>query len=162
MASSNQSNPMVIVRVPATSANVGVGFDCLGLALTLTATFLMTPADKLTIDGCEDRFKDENNLVWQSYLKACEKLGLEARPLHITILSPSRCQAAWARVLPASSRVWPPHRRSLPRLFSRDLPGACDSHRGPPRQRGAGHHGRPGELVHRGREDHVDGHEHCR
>ncbi len=88
MASSNQNNPMVIVRVPATSANVGVGFDCLGLALTLTATFLMTPADKLTIDGCEDRFKDENNLVWQSYLKACEKLGLEARPLHITILSP--------------------------------------------------------------------------
>ena len=30
---------MVIVRVPATSANVGVGFDCLGLALTLYAHF---------------------------------------------------------------------------------------------------------------------------
>ena len=62
---------MVIVRVPATSANVGVGFDCLGLALDLTATFLMTPAEKLEVVGCEERFRGEDNLVWQSYLDAC-------------------------------------------------------------------------------------------
>ena len=79
---------MVIVRVPATSANVGVGFDCLGLALDLTATFLMTPAEKLEVVGCEERFRGEDNLVWQSYLDACRELGIEARPLHITILSP--------------------------------------------------------------------------
>ena len=79
---------MVIVRVPATSANVGVGFDCLGLALDLTATFLMTPAEKLEVVGCEERFRGEDNLVWQSYLDACRELGLDARPLHITILSP--------------------------------------------------------------------------
>ena len=79
---------MVIVRVPATSANVGVGFDCLGLALDLTATFLMTPAEQLEVVGCEQRFRGEDNLVWQSYLDACRELGTEARPLHITILSP--------------------------------------------------------------------------
>ncbi len=79
---------MVIVRVPATSANVGVGFDCLGLALDLTATFLMTPSERLEVVGCEERFRGEDNLVWQSYLDACRELGLEARPLHITILSP--------------------------------------------------------------------------
>ena len=79
---------MVIVRVPATSANVGVGFDCLGLALDLTATFLMTPAEQLEVVGCEERFRGEDNLVWQSYLDACRELGTEARPLHITILSP--------------------------------------------------------------------------
>ena len=79
---------MVIVRVPATSANVGVGFDCLGLALDLTATFLMTPSDALEVDGCEERFRGEDNLVWRSYLDACEELGLEAQPLRITILSP--------------------------------------------------------------------------
>ncbi|OUO31946.1 homoserine kinase [Olsenella sp. An293] len=79
---------MVIVRVPATSANVGVGFDCLGIALDLTATFLMTPSDRLEIEGCEQRFRGEDNLVWQSYLDACERLGTQARPLHITILSP--------------------------------------------------------------------------
>ena len=80
--------PMVIVRVPATSANVGVGFDCLGLALDLTATFLMTPAESLVIEGCEQRFRGEDNLVWQSYLDACERLGEKPVPLHMTILSP--------------------------------------------------------------------------
>ena len=79
---------MAIVRVPATSANVGVGFDCLGVALDLTATFLMTPAEKLEIDGCEERFRGEDNLVWQSYLTACRELGYEATPLRISILSP--------------------------------------------------------------------------
>ena len=32
----------VTVRVPATSANVGSGFDCLGLALSLTADVTLT------------------------------------------------------------------------------------------------------------------------
>lgn len=80
--------PVAIVRVPATSANVGVGFDCLGIALDLTATFLIAPADELEIDGCEARFRNTDNLVWQSYLDACDMLGLSPMPLHITILSP--------------------------------------------------------------------------
>lgn len=83
-----RERPVAIVRVPATSANVGVGFDCLGIALDLTATFLMAPAEKLEIVGCEERFRGEDNLVWQSYLDACERLGTEPTPLHITILSP--------------------------------------------------------------------------
>ncbi len=83
-----RERPMVIVRVPATSANVGVGFDCLGIALDLTATFLMTPSEHLEIEGCEQRFRGEDNLVWQSYLDACGRLGTQAVPLHVTILSP--------------------------------------------------------------------------
>lgn len=83
-----RERPVAIVRVPATSANVGVGFDCLGIALDLTATFLMAPAEKLEIVGCEERFCGEDNLVWQSYLAACERLGADPTPLHITILSP--------------------------------------------------------------------------
>lgn len=83
-----RERPVAIVRVPATSANVGVGFDCLGIALDLTATFLMTPAERLEIVGCEERFRGEDNLVWQSYLDACARLGVGPTPLHITILSP--------------------------------------------------------------------------
>ena len=83
-----RERPMVIVRVPATSANVGVGFDCLGIALDLTATFLMTPSDELEIEGCERRFRGEDNLVWQSYIDACARIGSGPQPLHITILSP--------------------------------------------------------------------------
>lgn len=47
---------MVKVRVPATSANLGVGYDCLGLALDdfATVTFEVI-AEGLEIAGCEDR-----------------------------------------------------------------------------------------------------------
>ncbi|WP_322150333.1 homoserine kinase [Paratractidigestivibacter sp.] len=83
-----QTCPIAIVRVPATSANVGVGFDCLGIALDLTATFLMTPSNELVIEGCEERFRGEANLVWQSYLTACGELDVEPQKLRITILSP--------------------------------------------------------------------------
>lgn len=88
IAADGKEAPVVIVRAPATSANVGVGFDCLGIALDLTATFLLTPADELAIDGCEERFRGEDNLVWQSYLQACRELGCEPTPLKITIFSP--------------------------------------------------------------------------
>ena len=90
IAQNGEKRDVVVVRVPATSANVGVGFDCLGIALDLTATFLLSrsEAGELEVDGCEERFRGEDNLVWTSYLAACEELGYEAAPLKITILSP--------------------------------------------------------------------------
>src|SRR5881628_1396437 len=42
--------PSVSVRVPATSANLGPGFDCLGLALDIWATITVS-ADAATEDG---------------------------------------------------------------------------------------------------------------
>lgn len=76
------------IEVPATSANLGVGFDCLGMALDLYASFDVAFADTLTITGCEERFRGEDNLVWTSYLHACRELGFEERPLSIHIDSP--------------------------------------------------------------------------
>ena len=73
----------VRVRVPATTANLGVGFDVLGLALDLYAHYTFTPSDELRITGCDERFCGEDNLVWTSYLAGCEELGAAARPLHI-------------------------------------------------------------------------------
>ena len=64
----------VVVRVPATSANVGVGFDTLGLALGLEATFTFEVADELLIDGCLEKFRGEDNLVWTSYLECCRRI----------------------------------------------------------------------------------------
>lgn len=71
------------VKVPASSANLGVGFDVLGLALDLMSTYSFEYADELRITGCEAEWANENNLVWTSYLKACEELGSEAHLLHI-------------------------------------------------------------------------------
>ncbi|MBQ9007498.1 MAG: homoserine kinase [Atopobiaceae bacterium] len=78
----------ITVRVPATSANLGVGFDVLGLALDLDATFVFEPADELLVTGCDERFNTPDNLVWKSYLAACDALGLDACPLHIHEDSP--------------------------------------------------------------------------
>ena len=64
------------VTVPATTANLGVGFDCLGAALSLYNQFQFTPTDtetKLTIivEGAEAAkvSTDESNLIYQSFLK---------------------------------------------------------------------------------------------
>ena len=59
---------MVSVRVPATSANVGCGFDSLGVALTLYTTFKFEKLDSgLEFVGFEERFSNENNLVYQTF-----------------------------------------------------------------------------------------------
>ncbi len=73
----------VTVRVPATTANLGVGFDVLGLALEMSATYHFQPADELLVTGCDSRYCGEDNLVWTSYLTACDELGIQPQPLHI-------------------------------------------------------------------------------
>ncbi len=82
------STTRVIVRVPATSANLGVGFDVLGLALDLDATFTFEPSERLLVSGCDESFNTPDNLVWRSYLMACQELGLASQPLHIHEDSP--------------------------------------------------------------------------
>lgn len=76
------------VRVPATSANVGVGFDVMGIALDLVATFTFHVCDGLCVYGCLPEYCNDNNLVWTSYLTACEMLDVQPRTLAIGIDSP--------------------------------------------------------------------------
>lgn len=59
------------VTVPATTANLGPGFDCLGLALALYNRVTMREADTpLTItisgEGADWLPRDERNLTWQA------------------------------------------------------------------------------------------------
>lgn len=55
------------VRVPATSANLGPGFDCLGVALDLYLTIQCTPSDSFSMElrgeGSERLTKDGRNLL---------------------------------------------------------------------------------------------------
>lgn len=78
----------LIVRVPATSANIGVGFDVMGLALDLVATFTFSVHDELCVYGCLPQYCTKNNLVWTSYLATCNMLNVEARPIAIGIDAP--------------------------------------------------------------------------
>lgn len=78
---------MIRVRVPATSANMGPGFDCMGIAVNLYNYFSFEEIDSgLEFEGCEEAFMNEDNLIYRSFIYTCDKLGLD-RPkgLKITI-----------------------------------------------------------------------------
>ncbi len=67
---------MVKITVPASSANLGPGFDCLGIALNLYNTFTFEEIGKgLEFIGCREEFKNEDNLVYTSMKKCFEKIG---------------------------------------------------------------------------------------
>lgn len=73
----------VSISVPATTANLGPGFDCIGAALTLYNEFKftrLTSSDagvKITVSGIEaDRVNtDDSNLAYQSFLKLYQHLN---------------------------------------------------------------------------------------
>ena len=76
---------MTRITVPATSANVGVGYDCLGLALTLYAHFTVERADTLAITGCDERYAGPDNLFYVSMCYALRSWGVEPFPVRLHI-----------------------------------------------------------------------------
>ncbi|MGE5678499.1 MAG: homoserine kinase [Pseudomonadota bacterium] len=67
---------MLEIRVPATSANMGPGFDCLGVALNLYNRYQVEECEEgLHIDGCEEAYRNENNLFYVSMKKCFEQIG---------------------------------------------------------------------------------------
>ncbi|GIK56243.1 MAG: homoserine kinase [Chloroflexi bacterium] len=83
----------VTVSIPATSANLGPGFDCLGLALALynRITFTAVPPTPspppltITVSGVDAHkvATDESNLVYQCANIIFDKAGQRPSPLHI-------------------------------------------------------------------------------
>lgn len=78
------------IAVPATSANLGPGFDCIGVALNLYNQFRFTPADNtvITVEGVEaSRLTSEkDSLLYKSLLRFYEYLGKTPPPLKIEIV----------------------------------------------------------------------------
>lgn len=66
---------MVKIIVPATSANLGAGFDCMGLAIDLFNEIWIEPWDRLLIETDDDLPKDGHNLVASTFKKTYELLG---------------------------------------------------------------------------------------
>lgn len=90
----------VKIRVPATSANLGPGFDVAGLALTLYNTFTFELNDGgLNIAGCPTQFCNEENLTYQAFKEAAEYCGLEYKGVNIDCVS----QVPYTRGLGSSS-----------------------------------------------------------
>lgn len=79
---------MVEVRVPATSANMGPGFDCLGIAVNMYNRFMVEEIEEgLIFEGCDDKFKNEDNLIYRAMKKCFEKIGYKPKGLRIKIES---------------------------------------------------------------------------
>ncbi|MBQ9058321.1 MAG: hypothetical protein IJ125_03960 [Atopobiaceae bacterium] len=66
---SAQISQALHVAVPATSANLGVGYDCLGLALDVWMRVHAQVADDLVIRGGDERYRNPDNLIWTSYIQ---------------------------------------------------------------------------------------------
>lgn len=82
------------VTVPATTANLGPGFDCLGAALTLYNRFHFSslpdgahPPFVITARGPEaDRVAiDDSNLSYQAFLHYYQQIGKPAPPIQLTV-----------------------------------------------------------------------------
>jgi len=74
---------MIKIRVPATSANLGPGFDCLGLALNIWNEVSFEPAEKIsyhvTGEGAEKLNKGTKNLLTKAFTLLHEVCGKEMR-----------------------------------------------------------------------------------
>lgn len=69
---------MINFKVPATSANIGPGFDCLGLAYSFYNEYSVEKADKMFIEGCDPKFNVKNNefnVAFEATMKILNKKG---------------------------------------------------------------------------------------
>lgn len=74
----------VKVKVPATSANLGPGFDVAGLAVTLYNTFTFELLDDgLEITGCPEQFCNADNMTYQAFVEGAKTCGLLFKGLRI-------------------------------------------------------------------------------
>ncbi len=78
--------PLIQLKVPATTANLGSGFDTLGMALSLynifTVTELLPEGEytcKISGEGVDELKDARKNMLVTSYIKACEEWGVPVK-----------------------------------------------------------------------------------
>lgn len=77
----------VRVRVPASSANLGPGFDCFGIAWQLYDLIEFSfGGSGLEISGCPEKYRNSENLAFQGFEAVRAACGAQARPLKINFL----------------------------------------------------------------------------
>lgn len=93
----------VVVRVPATSANMGPGFDAIGMALDMWSEYTIERSEKFEIEcegeGASDMPMDESNLVCFAVRAAFKTAGKPVPPLKYRLVN----RIPYARGLGSSS-----------------------------------------------------------
>ena len=76
----------VTIRVPATTANLGPGFDAFGCALSLYTDVTFEETDcGLQITGCDEAFTGPDNLAYTAYCAVVASFSQEVQGLKIHI-----------------------------------------------------------------------------
>ncbi len=89
----------VSIKVPCSTANLGCGYDCMGLALSLYNTFEFESSENDELSGF-GKVDTVNNLVLNSYKKVFEILNKPYIPTKITL---KECNVPSARGLGSSA-----------------------------------------------------------
>lgn len=71
------------IKVPATVANLGPGFDCLGAAVGLYLRLRLTLSERSEVTGVGRRRPPEDNLTHRALTAAFQKVGAEAPTITI-------------------------------------------------------------------------------
>ena len=66
---------MIKIIAPATSANLGPGFDSLGIAFELYNTFEVEKSKDFIVTGCPKKFQNEDNLFIVAFKKVTSRLN---------------------------------------------------------------------------------------
>ncbi len=78
---------MIRVRVPATSANMGPGFDAMGVALNLYNEYAFEEIESgLEFFGIEEEFCNEENVIYKAMIECFKKRNYKIKGLRISIL----------------------------------------------------------------------------
>lgn len=79
---------MIKVRVPATSANLGPGFDSLGIALNIynEYEFELKENKGLFFEGFEEEFQNEDNIIFMAIKKVFDKYDFKFNGIRIKII----------------------------------------------------------------------------
>ncbi|MGB4181425.1 MAG: homoserine kinase [Bacilli bacterium] len=75
----------ITVTVPATSGNVGPGFDAMGLALALYNQFEFEPAERWEFVGFSEKYRTEDNMVVRAFKKTFEAANVPPRPFRVAL-----------------------------------------------------------------------------
>ena len=79
---------MIRVIVPATSANLGPGFDSLGISLSIYNEYEFSLKDEngLFFEGVEEEFQNEDNIIYMAIKKVFDKYNFKFKGLGIKII----------------------------------------------------------------------------
>ncbi len=78
---------MITIKVPATTANLGSGFDVFGLALSLYDQYTFEKSEKFSLHGFNEKYNNERNLVLVTYKRIFDLLQKPIIPVSISSIS---------------------------------------------------------------------------